>query len=248
MSVAMWDSDIAALSLGDAEKDGLQVYRNYNKSFSDAREKQFAAGVDYAHPDLSDLENALSLLVSEDIRFVPVIACAFADEDLAEMFKRFLPEGIPGGKKAMLGRFGPVSTLFNRIQFAFAFDMVSTDILTALDTLRSHRNKISHTWNSLLLADFYEAPLPQMDELEAALEHRLRKDGDFDFQLTPEASMRMRSIWLVTRLFYETRCYPLAKLAQVTPHNALYGKNAPKLLTEVSKHAMHFTTKIGIAL
>src|SRR6266849_3800413 len=111
----MWDPDIAALSLSGPEKDGLQVYRNDNTSFTDAREKQFASGVDYAHPDMSDLQNVLSRLVSEDIRFVPVIACAFADKDLAEMFKRFLPDGIPGGKKAMLGRFGPVSTLFNRI-------------------------------------------------------------------------------------------------------------------------------------
>jgi hypothetical protein len=137
-----WDADIAATDLSDVEKNGLQVYRNYNKSFTDAREKQFAQGVDYAPPDTSELENVLSLIVTEDIRFVPVIACAFADDDLAEMFKRFIPDGIPGGKKAMLGRFGPVSTLFNRIQFAFAFDMASSDILTALDTLRSHRNKI----------------------------------------------------------------------------------------------------------
>jgi hypothetical protein len=111
---------------------------------------------------MSDLRNALFLLVSEDIRLVPVIAYAFADEDLAEMFKRFLPHGILDGKKAMPGRFGPVSTLFNRIQFSFPLDMASSDILTALDTLRSHRNKISHAWNSALRADFYEIPLPQI--------------------------------------------------------------------------------------
>jgi len=62
------------------------------------------------------------LIQKEDVKFVPVIACAFADEELAEMFKAFLPDGIPGGKKGLLGSFGPLSNLFNRIQFAYAFD------------------------------------------------------------------------------------------------------------------------------
>jgi len=35
----------------------------------------------------------------------PVIACAFADEELKAMFTKFLPNDIPGGKKSMLGRF-----------------------------------------------------------------------------------------------------------------------------------------------
>src|SRR4051812_36344931 len=56
--------------------------------------------------DVSELSRAMGLLVREDIRFIPVIACAFADEDLKEMFKFFLPDDIPGGKKGMLARFG----------------------------------------------------------------------------------------------------------------------------------------------
>ena len=130
-----WDADIANLDLTEGEKDGLQVYRNYSRSFTDAREKQFARGVDHAPTDTSQLEEVLSLIVSEDIRFVPVIACAFADDDLKLMFQRFLPDGVPGGKKSLLGRSGPISTLFQRIQFAFAFDMAHSDILIALARL-----------------------------------------------------------------------------------------------------------------
>ena len=156
------------------------------------------------------------------------------------MYNRFLPDDIPGGKKAMLGRFGPISTLFNRIQFAFAFDMVHSDILIALDRLREHRNNLSHTWNVKLLDNFFKEPLPMMGELEAALAEfpdKIRAG----FNLDPEKSLRVRSIWLLTRLFYETQFYPLAKLAGISPFHALYGPNHPKVLGEIAAHATKST-------
>ena len=76
-----WDADIAATTLSDAEKNGLQIYRNYNKSFNDAREKQFSAGIDQTPLDLTSLREVLLLIAKDDIRFVPVIACAFADQE-----------------------------------------------------------------------------------------------------------------------------------------------------------------------
>ena len=201
-----WDDDIAALSLTSVEKNGLQVYRNYNKSFSEAREKQFAKGVDASSLDTKELSEVLSNIATDSIRFIPIIACAFADQELRGMYNRFLPDDIPGGKKAMLGRFGPI---YYRIQFAFAFDMVHSDILIALDRLREHRNNLSHTWNVKLLDNFFKEPLPMMGELETALAEFPDKVRA-GFNLDPEKSLRVRSIWLLTRLFYETQFYPLA--------------------------------------
>jgi hypothetical protein len=244
MATEEWDDDIACLQLSDVEKNGLQMYRNYNRSFTAAREKQFAAGVDAIPLDLAQLGDAMSLLVTEDIRFVPVIACAFADEELARMYKKFLPDDIPGGKKSLLGRFGPISNLFNRIQFAFAFDMLYSDVLLALDKLREHRNKISHTWNHGELKEFFETPLPYTQEIEETLVHRRRRWGD-DFSFTAESSLRARTIWLLARIFYESRFYPLAKLAQVRPFSALYGERHPRALTEVSKIALQYTDSVA---
>src|SRR5579859_3062776 len=92
----------------DENSPGMQALRAYEKE----RQEQFAIGVDFIPLDVSDLRRAMSQLVSEDIRFVPVIACAFADSELENMFKKFLPNDIPGGKGSMLGRFGPISSLF----------------------------------------------------------------------------------------------------------------------------------------
>jgi len=239
----MWDADIAAMNLTDPEKDGLQVYRNYTRAFEKKRQEQFATGVDAIPLDVSELRRAMNLLTREDIRFIPVIACAFADDDLTTMFKRVLSEDIPGGKKSMLGRFGPISSLFARIQFAFAFDMVHSDVLLALDKLRGHRNDIAHTWDQDSLADFMATPLPHMDELESALLHRdIRWGGQGD--LSADASLRLRTVWLLARLFYETRFYTLAKRAQLSPSNALYGDGHPKALEKVSEAAMFYTKLI----
>jgi hypothetical protein len=120
-----WDEDIARLTLTDEENNGLKVYLNYSKSFDNAREQKFALEIDGENLSVDRLSEVLKLVQEEDVKFVPVIASAFADEELEAMFRRYIPEGVPGGKKAMLGRFGPISSLFNRIQFSFAFDMLS---------------------------------------------------------------------------------------------------------------------------
>jgi hypothetical protein len=239
----LWDDDIAGLDLPDTEKDGLQVHRNYSRTINDLREKQFASEVDAQWPDTSTLGEALMLIHEEAIKFVPVVACAFADEELAAMFKTFLPDGMPGGKKAMLGRFGPLSTLYNRIQFAFAFDMVNSDLLIVLDKLRDQRNKISHTWNARLLDDFFkDTAVLNLAGLDDAIQASGMTELVANSAAHPEEILRIRTIWLLTRLFYETRLYPLAKKARVDPMSALYGKNHPKLLGKISTYALTIST------
>jgi hypothetical protein len=237
-----WDEDIAALELSDGEKDGLQVHRNYSKSFYDAREVNFAAELDNDWPDTSRLGEVLMLIHKEDVKFVPVIACAFADEELETMFKHIIPDGIPGSKKAMLGRFGPLSNLFNRIQFAFAFDLVSVDLLSILDKLREQRNKISHTWNARLLDDsFKDTSLLNLEGLDDALHASGFGEIAANPADHPVEALRIRTIWLITRLFYETRFYSRARKAGLDPVSALYGKNHPKFLGKVANYAVTIT-------
>lgn len=238
-----WDKDIAGMSLSDIEKDGLQVHRNYTKKFDEQRELQFKAAVDHKPPDIEDLVEVFDLIREEDIRFVPVIACAFADNELAKMFKRYLPKDIPGGTKNMLRHPGPISSLSSRIQHAWAFDMIHTDVLTALDKLRQHRNKISHSWNPAELTDFFETPLPLMDDIENTVIHVLRKDGE-DFEFNSEESLRVRTIWLLARLFYEAQFYQLAKMANHRPFDVLYGARSPKALWTIAEAAHTWTNKV----
>lgn len=93
------------------------------------------------------------------------------------------------------------------------------------------------------LADFMATPLPYMDELEDALLHRdIRWGGEGN--VSTDASLRLRTVWLLARIFYETRFYTLAKRAQLSPHKALYGDGHPKALGKVSEAAMFYTKLI----
>ncbi|SFM50558.1 hypothetical protein SAMN05216573_102167 [Bradyrhizobium sp. Rc3b] len=67
-----------------------------------------------------------------------------------------------------------------------------------------------------------ETPLPYMEEMEDALIHIDIKDGGYGDSLSPDASLRLRTFWLLARLFYEVRFYPLAKMAQLKPFNAVW--------------------------
>ena len=237
-----WDEDIAKLELSDPEKDGLQLHRNYFLSFNNAREQKFATEVDLIWPDTARLGEVLTLICKENVKFVPVIACAFADEELAALFKVYLPDGVPGGKKAMIGRFGPISSLFNRIQFAFAFDLTSQDLLVVLDKLRGHRNKISHTWNVWLVDDFFkDTEHLNLIGLDNAMIESGLTNLIYDPQTHPELALRIRTIWLLTRLFYEALFYWRAKKFNLDPVSALYGNNHPKFLGEVANCALKFS-------
>lgn len=241
-----YDEDIAKLTLSDPEKTGLQVYRNYTKSFMMHREKKFAEEIDASETSIDRIKEVLALIETEHVKFVPVIACSFADEELKVMYRANLPEGIPGGRSAMLGGFGPLSNLHSRIQFSFAFDLISPDILGTLNKLRDQRNKLSHTWNARLLDDFFkDVSLVQvigLDEaiVEAGLGKILEKPKDYG-----EATLRIRTAWLLTRVSYEALWYWKAKKAGLNPTSVLYGPNHPKLLGKVSIPATDLTRRLA---
>jgi hypothetical protein len=142
-----WDADIEALGLSAIEKNGLQVYRNYTKAFKRMNERNFSSQIDELEDDWTDLDACLSYIASEDLRFVPVIACAYAEQQIKSMFLSNLPSGGPGGKKSLFRNNGPLSSLFNCIQSAYFFDFMSKELLLALDALRGIRNHVSHSWN-----------------------------------------------------------------------------------------------------
>lgn len=128
------DPDIAAMKLSDGEKWGLQVYRNYSRAFGEHRVKTFVEQASPFEADVTLFKQVVALVASEEHRVVPVIAAAYADERLEEMFKREIPDGVPGGRSALMSGFGPLARLSQRIQMAFAFGWLSKDLLIEFDT------------------------------------------------------------------------------------------------------------------
>ena len=241
-----WDEDIAALNMSDVEKNGLQIYRNYTKAFEREQAKKFAAEVDAESHEVSRLDKVCHAIASDDERLIPVIACAFADEALDEMYKREIPKGIPGGRDSLFSGYGPFSSLSKRIQVACAFEWMSEDILKDMDSLRKVRNKFSHLWDHESLSGYADkAPTSDISPIETMFkdhEERLLLSGVE--KLDAVGRLRVRIIWLLGRLYYEALLYPRAIKQRMNPYMALYGESHPEILSRVAGVCSEYTRQV----
>ena len=244
-----FDSDIDAMELGWGEKAGLQIYRNYTKSFEAHALKRFAETLDREELDLSDLQRLVDSIVEEDLRFLPVIMCAYADELLERVFKTTLPDNIPGGRADLFSGFGPLATLSQRIRLAFAFDVLSADLMLELDRLRSARNKISHNWDADTVTNFHltgrVADMVPVDQMLVERAQHFNMAPELQVPLDDASAFRVRLAWLAARFTYEAAAWNRAKQARLIPMHALYQEPITKWLTEVSRISMGATRKIA---
>lgn len=237
-----WDEDIATLDLTDAEKNGLQVYRNYTRAFQEHGIKEFRTQVDREKHPTSDLGKLLRSLANEDLRLLPVLICSYADDLLGQLFQREIPDGVPGGKGALFSGYGPLSNFAGRIQTAYCFDFLSQDLLGDLNKLRKVRNDISHGWDiEDLERIFEEAPATDLSAVEAEFGHSAQLGQESIAALSSEGVFRVRLIWITARLFYECQLYRRAVRQQIPVQKALYGPYHPAVLTEVAGLAVEST-------
>jgi hypothetical protein len=242
-----WDEDIAALKLGDDEKNGLQVFRNYQKAFDKRASEQFIAEINLASFDLTPLDGILNLIGKEDIRFLPVFFCSFADEQLERMFRQEIPETVPSGRASMLSGFGGLSRLSQRIQTAYAFNWMTTDILLELDKLRKIRNETSHSWDVEVLRSKLNLLVDgRMHQLEKELGDGVNLPENFWEPLSKDSIPRIRLVWLAGRCFYESKLYPQVVKRRLHVFQTLYGEHKPQLLANISNRCLS-ATKVVIS-
>lgn len=246
-----WDEEIAALDLSEVEKNALQVFGNYKRAFEAHAEKEFAKEIDAEAFDTTPLERVLALITDEDARFLPVIACAYADDLLKAMFKADLPEAVPGGAPALFGPYGPLSSLFNRLQLAFVFNMLSPEVVRDFDRIRQVRNDLSHSWDISTFKGFLsKGPISELYPIDKLLaEHKLLAEQpdkltEYSKTIEPLQALRIRLVWLTARLTYETACYPRAKRQRLHPQSALFGPYSPKRLSKVIALALEASKKV----
>lgn len=234
-----FDPDIAALQLSEGEKMGLQVFRNYTRAFEQHAAETFVRTINAEELDLDSLLKLYELVVREDERFLPIIVCAFADDLLLQSFKKVIPEGVIGGRSSLFTGYGPLASLAQRIQLGSAFDVMSPDLLMDLNRIRRVRNKISHSWNSDELRGVANA-LSGLHPIEQLFDERMGNDASL-LDVTPDASLRIRLVWIMGRCVYEAAAYDRAKKARLRPKDVLYGSPATKWLQEIAGHARAHT-------
>lgn len=243
---AWLDADVREMNLSYVEKSGLQIYRNYTRSFEEHNIKRFRDALNNEERDFSALVQLTHLLVHEDIRFTPVILCGYADDALKSVFMDVLPEDVPGGRSSMLSGYGPLSTLSERIRLAHAFNVLSQDLMMQLDAVRKVRNRVSHDWNLKSAVELLDSI--NLDDLYP-IEHQIaeqRPDMGVTFgELERSSSLRTRLIWLAGRLTYESAAFNKAKRARLSPTKALYGNGSTKWLAEVARICADATRSVS---
>jgi hypothetical protein len=242
--MAEWDDDIAAMDLSDIEKNGLQIYRNYSKAFDAHRERQFSKAINTERFETKKLSTLLKRLVREEVRLLPVIACAYADDILLAMFKAAISKNALGGASGLYDGYGPLSSLANRTRLASAFDLVGLDLLHDLDRIRKVRNVIAHEWDVGKIFDFVQRePLKSLSQMDGVLGERPGLLPPHCEKYPLEIKFRIRLVWILSRLTYEAAFYHRARKAQLEPSSALYGVNQPKALSEIAGLAVEATTE-----
>lgn len=240
-----FDTDIQLLDLEWGEKAGLQIYRNYTRSFEDHAISKFREALNREEIDLIDLKKLIELLGREDLRILPVVTCGYADELLKVAFQNTIPSGVPGGIKEMTSGYGPLSDLSKRIRLAYAFDVLSSDLMEALDKIRSVRNRISHDWDVTKFVDFHQTgQIADLFPIEAHLSDRAHEFPEFSVDLEPSSIFRIRLIWIVGRLTYEVKAYHRAKSAHLSPIRALYESGGTSWLKSVATVCLEETRAI----
>jgi DNA-binding MltR family transcriptional regulator len=230
-----WDEDIGAMNLTPVEKNGLQVYRNYTKAFTKSARDEFIASADRLQIPLDDLSMVLVSVAKVEARAVPVIACAYADDILKAMFRREIPEGVPGGKNDLLNGMGPLGRFSQRIQMAFAINWIRQDLLLELHQMRKLRNEISHQWD----VSFLESRLVDVVRNQTAVEETM---GILEGFLGPRfwenldhvQKLRVRTVWILGRLFGESHLWAKAIKARLEPDPIFYGDKSPRIMVEMA--------------
>jgi len=226
-----WDADIAEMPLSAEEKNGMQFFRNFSTAIESRRVEKLVEHLNSTEPSTEEFSKVVALFAHEQPLSLTVVACAYVDELLKQMFKREIPASVPGGRNELLNGFGPLSRLSQRIQVAYAFGWMSTDILSELDLLRRIRNEISHKWDlEQLQVKLRELAESKQHPLEEHLADGKHFTQGFHEQLSVLGKFRVRLVWLMGRAFYESHYFVPAVKLRLDPSAVLYSDSSPALL------------------
>ena len=241
-----WDEDIARMDLSEVEKNGLQVFRNYSRAFETEQGKRFLAEVDRLGIDIEPVRRLHNLILTEDVRMVVVIVCAFMDDQLKEMYRRELPDNVPGGRGELLGAMGPLSRLAQRIQVSFAFGWLEPGMLTDAYRLRGLRNDISHKWDmEELRAKMNTFMKDAITPVELFLEDERQLPRDWQKTLDQIGLFRVRLVWIAARFYYECWLYPKAVKARLDARRVLYGQPPhAELFRQIGRACVEATNRL----
>ena len=123
--------------------------------------------------------------------------------------------------------------------------MLSPDLVRDLNRIRQSRNDLSHSWDISAFEGFYsKGTISEFYPIDMLLAKQPDRLSEFSKTIEPLQAFRIRSVWPMARLTYETAYYSRAKQQRLNPQSALFGPNHPKWLSKVSSLAMKASKKV----
>lgn len=233
--MAKWDEDIAAMDLSDVEKNGLQVFRNYNKAFERKRVEQARERAKAIIYDVPRLRGDIEAMIGARCEIALLAACSIADDLLRDMFLRLEKPGL--NVKDMVAPLGPLSDLNRRLKVAALADLIDSDDFEFFDRLRKFRNQVAHGRR------IHPPNKGQLITLMEATPEWLEAMGspDIDYRALPPAGIELLfkagMAMHLGKLALRTVFGPLAKSMNVTVSD-LVGENA--VATQIGRLSMEF--------
>lgn len=220
-----WDLDIAAMNLTYVEKNGLQIYRNYQNSFQLFKIGEFRKSMEVSDDNVQNLETILDLLASDDLRICVIALCAFAEEMLSEAIQSASEHLSAKERKQIFSPLGPLSSLSSKILLCKLFSVLSDQILDNVEKLRLTRNKIAHGYGGgLLEIEINEIVQGAVFDAKNIIEKFINEVGE-------RHSARLLMMLVACRLMYEKLFWYKCKMAAIDSAEVLYNHPATDALS-----------------
>ncbi len=106
------------------------------------------------HPEIQDLFTKLTeTLLQESDRGAVLVGASIVDEQLRNLFEEIVPSEMSRKeRKSLLDYPGPISSLADKIEIAYATRLISRTIYNSLHALRRIRNSVAHAPQSFQLS------------------------------------------------------------------------------------------------
>ncbi|MEX2615075.1 MAG: MltR family transcriptional regulator [Alphaproteobacteria bacterium] len=193
--------------------------------------------------DMSDSIPVFRKLVSETDTGIAIIASAYIDECLKNLFMLYVRHSSKKSQNSLFEFNGPLGTFSSRIHTASAFDFISEKTYLRLNIIRKIRNDFAHRPFDLSFnKEEIKQRINEIDVNHKSLLTNIRKIKDAQKITKPPSKLTMkeefliRSILTLSNMSSEMIIFPIAKANRVSASTILRNyDDLPENLKDIKK-------------
>ena len=172
--------------------------------------------------DASSIAAIFDALEKETDRGLAVLAAAYLDEAVKEIYLKHLNPGVEQGLESLFSPNGPLGGAASRIHLAFALNWIRDKTYRNVRFIQKIRNRFAHSPS----IDSFDRPailslLNNMDACELDFHNEVVKAGHPLSELTARQRFHIRAVHFTTSVVLEMSSAPRAIRRGLAPHAVL---------------------------